>query len=594
MTAMLMMVTIISAAAVPVSAAETEGGMAWSYKCPASGSMSGASSPAIAGNYVYIPSGKILYKLNKNTGALVSKLTMSGTVGMNKLAPTAADGRIFVALNGGRLDIIDAASMTIEKTVVYDETHRSSQSLTPVVYDSNDNAVYLGSWQGGSVSNPGGGVYVKVDLGTYEVTELTVGEAPCGFYWAGACTDGDYVVFGSDSSNTDGNATTEGSAVLYVYRKSDGRLFTKVIENSGSICSTIIRENGAYYFTAKGAGFYEAVIDETNGENPVNYTLKSSLAGSSTCTPLIAGGVAYIGSAAGSEGRIQGIDLGTGSISKLYRAPGEVKTLALSPSGKTLYATYYKSPGGIFAVNIGSMEDGREYFVPDSGMQQYCISAIAADDEGTLYYANDSNYLMAVKERDSAASMRLAGIKAPASSYIKLYGYDDIRFSWAKSAGATGYYVYYKKSDSSKYTYLGSTKNLCAYKSNLTDGAKYYFRVYPYVEVGGKKYRSSSYRVSLGIYTLKKTYISKVSKASRNYVKVQWKNIYGESGYQIARSKYSSKGYAVVKTVSGRYSYAKIKAIRGLSYYYKVRAYKTVDGKRIYGPWSYEKKYRLR
>ena len=40
-TAFMMAVAIISAGTVSVSAAVTEGGMAWSYKCPASGSISG-------------------------------------------------------------------------------------------------------------------------------------------------------------------------------------------------------------------------------------------------------------------------------------------------------------------------------------------------------------------------------------------------------------------------------------------------------------------------------------------------------------------------------------------------------------------------
>lgn len=80
-TTFMMAVTIISAGTVPVSAAVTEGGMAWSYKCPASGSISGVSSPVTAGNYVYLPSGDVLYKFNKNTGKLAAKLTMSGTVG---------------------------------------------------------------------------------------------------------------------------------------------------------------------------------------------------------------------------------------------------------------------------------------------------------------------------------------------------------------------------------------------------------------------------------------------------------------------------------------------------------------------------------
>lgn len=38
-----------------------------------------------------------------------------------------------------------------------------------------------------------------------------------------------------------------------------------------------------------------------------------------------------------------------------------------------------------------------ELFRPGSDQQQYCISTICADRDGTLYYKNDSNYLMAVE-----------------------------------------------------------------------------------------------------------------------------------------------------------------------------------------------------
>ena len=100
--------------------------------------------------------------------------------------------------------------------------------------------------------------------------------------------------------------------------------------------------------------------------------------------------------------------------------------------------------------------------------------------------------------------------------------------------------------------------------------------------------KSSNY-----VYTLKKLYRQAVKKTSSSSVRVSWNNISGESGYQIARSKSSTKNFKIVKRVSKNYKSTKIKTPRYKKYYYKVRAYKTVNGKRIYGPWSSGKSYRL-
>lgn len=65
-----------------------------------------------------------------------------------------------------------------------------------------------------------------------------------------------------------------------------------------------------------------------------------------------------------------------------------------------LYFTYNAKPGGIYML---SDEPGQtsgtavELFRPASNQQEYCISTICADREGTLYYKNDSNYLMALE-----------------------------------------------------------------------------------------------------------------------------------------------------------------------------------------------------
>ena len=186
----------------------------------------------------------------------------------------------------------------------------------------------------------------------------------------------------------------------------------------------------------------------------------------------------------------------------------------------------------------------------------------------------------------------LKDLSAPKSVTTKLYGHDDVKVSWKKVSGAKAYAVYYKKSSASKYTYLGRTTGTSYKKANLADGTKYTFKVVPCNYSGGKYYEDPSSKTS-SIYTLKAVSTPTVKKASSGKVKVSWKNISGESGYQISKST-SKKKTSIVSTYSTTSGKSKtITAKKGKTYYYKVRAYKTVDGKKIYGPWSSVKSYKL-
>ncbi len=187
----------------------------------------------------------------------------------------------------------------------------------------------------------------------------------------------------------------------------------------------------------------------------------------------------------------------------------------------------------------------------------------------------------------------LTDLKAPSKLSLKLYGYDDVKVGWSKVANAKGYYVYYKKASSSKYTYGGKTTAASFKKANLSDGVKYDFKVVPYVLSGGKDILDQSYKTA-SVYTLKKISTPKVSKVSSSKVKVSWKNVSGESGYQISKATSKSKT-SIASTYSTTSGKSKtLSAARGKTYYYKVRAFVKVGSVKIYGPWSKVKAYTLK
>lgn len=233
-----------------------------------------------------------------------------------------------------------------------------------------------------------------------------------------------------------------------------------------------------------------------------------------------------------------------------------------------------------------------------------------------LYKFNGQNTIASPsnwKSSESASHVFVyEGVAAPTTVKTNLTnvkgntaGYDDVKTTWSKSAKADGYRVSYKKGTGSYGTskYYAKTATRVRTITNLADGYKYTFKVTPYVKVnekllenGGTKCYSNKYKTAY-TYTLKKV-LQPTAVRSGTKVKVTWKNISGETGYQISKSS-KKTGTNIVytyKTTSGKSKL--ISATKGKTYYYKVRAYKTIgktsSGKeiRVYAPWSSPKAYK--
>ena len=67
-----------------------------------------------------------------------------------------------------------------------------------------------------------------------------------------------------------------------------------------------------------------------------------------------------------------------------------------------IYSTYNSSPGGITVYTDSANKTKAvkaELFTPDSDKANYCISSIVCDENGTLFYKNDSGYIFAVGKK---------------------------------------------------------------------------------------------------------------------------------------------------------------------------------------------------
>lgn len=367
-----------------------------------------ASDPLIIGGKIYIVTASFpklwtarltsaslarLQVRDRETGKVEREVTL-GTAMNSTCRPVYADGIIVVPLAGGFLQAVSAKTLeTMWVAPAYTEGE-SASTLTvegDYVYAPTFGEYHSQLTHSGSVR--------RYNLHTGALAGAMDNEK-AGYYWAGGVAAGDFFVIGDDSG------------VIRVFSADLTNEVSSIKLSDTSIRSSLVYSNG-YIFavTHKDGTLHKLKIDDAG---KVTKIASARFADESTSTPAICGGRAFIGGVDGDyrsrNGVLAVIDLATMKVQKILAAdggkiPGEIKSAPLvSVQGGETYVYFtlnlaegypYTSGGCLYRYRLGDSEASM-LFQPGPGQIEFCMASVICDEEGNLYYTNDSGHLFKI------------------------------------------------------------------------------------------------------------------------------------------------------------------------------------------------------
>lgn len=383
---------------------------------------SAVSSPILVNGALIVYAGNTLYRINKDTGETLQTGTMAGESSFSINSATYADGMLFVALSNGRVQAFNAE--TLDSLWIYTDP-LGGQSNCPVTVC--DGYVYTGFWNGEtgdanyvclSVTDEDPDKTLEAKTATWRYTKAG------GFYWAGAYVSKEFMLLGTDDGE---QGYTNGYGSILLMDPKTGRVLDRTDKPRGDVRSSICYADGAYYATSKGGDFIRITLsaDKRSIAKADILALANGTGGTamSTSTPVVYNGRAYVGVSgraqfdAYSGHNITVIDLsGTMSIAyrvetKGYPQTSGLLTTAYEKNGNDYVYVYFfdnYTPGtmrmlrdtkGQKTPDLITVEERKNtayaIFTPNGAQAQYAICSPIVDENGTIYFKNDSCFLMA-------------------------------------------------------------------------------------------------------------------------------------------------------------------------------------------------------
>lgn len=402
----------VTDARIPINHNEAQ--LYWSVKAGEGYAGAAPGTPIIIGDEIIYTAGDQIVKRDKFSGELLQTGDMKRASSYNITSPVYAEGKIFVGLAKGTIQAFDA--VTLESLWVY-EDELGGQANSQIMYQ--DGYIYTGFWNTESTDAN----FVCIDVADEDTTDSLeqktakwIYTSKGGFYWAGAIYDNGHVIFGTENGVS---GDTEKSTLM-VCDAQNGTVIDAYYGINGDIRSSICydEETNRYYFTSKEGYLNIAQIDNSGIITDVD---SINLGGQSTSTPVVVNGRAYVGvranakSESNMEHHISVIDLKSKTVAYTLSTNGYPQTsgLATIAYGEYTYVYFVENcnPGKIRMLKdkpgmteaeivreseYGDSLDNNVLFTPKGEHANYGICSLVCDEEGTLYYKNDSAYIMAI------------------------------------------------------------------------------------------------------------------------------------------------------------------------------------------------------
>ena len=397
----------------------------WAEKIGDGYSSGAVSCPILVDGDLVVYAGTSLHRVDAVTGKIKATGTMERGSAHATVPPTYADGMILIPLSEGTVQAFDA--QTLQSLWVYHDPLRG-QPVCPITVCGD--YLYVGFWK----SETENANFVCLTLTDEDPEKTNEEKTACwyrtqtgGFYWAGAYACEDYVLVGTDNGAGEKEQNVCGN--LLMLDAHTGEQLDIWTGLRGDVRSTVCYDGNAFYFTTKGGLFCGVQTEKTtdgwrlkeSSKWTVELTNGTSTTAMSTSTPVVYNGRAYVGVCGSSQfmtfsgHNLSVIDLTTHSIAykvatRGYTQTSGVLTTAYEKKTGKVYVYFFDnySPGVLRVLEDApgqtqpsylTVENGKNtpyiLFTPSRGHAQYALCSPVVDENGVIYFKNDSGYLMA-------------------------------------------------------------------------------------------------------------------------------------------------------------------------------------------------------